>query len=234
MRHLISITFIMLVTCPVWADHDLDIYWFDDLFIYDTFGKSGRIFNVVVLDDKANLKIAGQVTTPADYNVRGYANYKKFLIVLIMTRVEIYDLGNPTQPTLVKTFRLQDQGSHPSGVKGIAPDNNTYTLLSYRSAAKLTMDDDSAKWKIENLKQRPKFQREDVTSYRSPPLLNVRGYPWPFVVKETPKFRYEVAWEVETLKSGLMHKKYLRKVNKKDGRAASSLFLGEELQTRGE
>ncbi len=234
MRRLMSITFIVLVTCPVWADHDLDVYSFDDLFIYDTFGEPSRIFNVVVLDDKTDLKIAGQAKTTADYNVDGYANYRNFLIVLLMDQVEIYDLNNPIQRTLVKTFMLQDQGSHPSGVKGIEPDNNTFTFLSYKSAAKLTMDDDSSRWKIENLKQRPELQREAVTSSRFPPFRHFPNYPWPFVVKETPKFRYEVDWEVETLECGRMHKKYLRKVTKKGDRVVSSLFLGEDLETCGE
>lgn len=37
MKYLFAILAIFFIAQPVWADHELDIYSFDNLFIYDTF-----------------------------------------------------------------------------------------------------------------------------------------------------------------------------------------------------
>lgn len=233
----------MLVAGAAWADHDLDIYSFDNLFIFDTFASGNtykRIFNIVVMDDTTNLKIAGQVKTTADYNVDGYAHYKNFLIVLLMNQVEIYDLNDPKNPVSVKTFKLQKRKSRHTGWGGIAQDNNKYILLSLLCAAELTMDDDVSKWNIEYHAKIPALHREDFTSSKFPPFIysstrNTPKDPWPFIVEETSRFRYEVDWEMEKHgKHSWMHKKYLRKVDRKDGIIKSSLLLGEQLETGGE
>ena len=61
------------------ADHDLDIYAFDDLFIFDTFAGPKpvrRQFNVVVLNDSTDLHVSGAVQTEIDFNVDGYAHLR--------------------------------------------------------------------------------------------------------------------------------------------------------------
>jgi hypothetical protein len=228
--------FIMFAVVSLfWADHDLDIYSFDDLFVFDTFTHEGRLFNIVVLNDADSLKIDGQIETNSNHNVDGYANYKNLLIVLLMNRVEVYDLNDPSQPILIKTIVLKEQGPYPRGYKGIVQKNNTYLLLSCTSIAQLTVTDDTTEWQIVSLGEKPKYQKEDFVSARFPPFKHQGRYPWPFIVRETPNFRYEVDWEVGAWEGyARMHKKYLRKIRKEDGKIVSSLFLGEHMETGGE
>ena len=235
MKSLLLSAFVILFACCVWADHDLDIYSFDNLFIFDTFIRdvSSRRFNVVILDDTTELKTIGQVETQADHNVDAYSNYKSYLIVLLWNQVEVYDLRNPIEPTLVKSFELQEHESWP-GCGRIIKDDKKFLLLSTKTTAELMMDDDIAKWKINKIRRTKELHEKTLIKPAFPPFDSGLCNLSPFVVRETDEFRYEICWKKEDRgKHVRAHKKYLRQVRKKNGEVVSNLFLGEIIQTGG-
>lgn len=233
---IFAVVLVLLLGNVVFADHELDIYSFDDLFIFDTFTndlQSRRMFNVVILSDTARLKIVGQVKTQVDSNVSAYSNYKNYLIVLLWNQVEIYDLRDPTNPTLAKSFSLQEHESRPGYVR-IIRDGKKFLFLSTKTTAELIMDNDITKWTINNIRRTKELHEKTLIKSHFPPFNYGLRNPSPFVVKETEKFRYEIYWEKETRgKHVWAHKKYLRKVRKKDERVVSNLLLGEIMETGG-
>ena len=192
------------------------------------------MFNVVILNDTAKLKIVGQVKTQADYNVDAYSNYKNYLIVLLWNRVEIYDLINPTKPTLVKFFSLQEHESWP-GWGRIIKDKTKFLLLSTKTTAELTMDDNIANWRINNIERKKQLHEKTLIKSNFPAFNYGLRDPNSFIVKETEKFLYEIFWETEEIeKYKRAHKKYLCKVRKKDKKVISNLLLGEIIETGGD
>jgi len=221
----------LLLLCPflAWADHDLDVFVMSDLFVFDTFSDqlTSRTFNVVVLKDNLELKICGKMKTKPDRNVDAYANYKHFLIVLLWNRVEVYDLRNPKQPVLAKSFSLSEHKPWP-GYGRIITNGNKFLVLSTRSTAELTADDDIAKWHVKNLERTEKLHTKTLIKPRFPAFHEGMRESNPFVVKKTERFRYEMWWEQGPWEGDqCSHKKYLRKVRQRNGAAVSSLLLGQ-------
>ena len=72
-----------------------------------------------------------------------------------------------------------------------------------------------------------------------PPYAYTVRFSWPFTVKETEQFSYEVDWEVEEWRkekgsASRTLKKYLRKIRQSDGQVVASLLLGKDLETADE
>ena len=78
MKRAVVILIVLSGAVSVEADHDLDIYSFGDVFIYDVFVQGGREFRFVSLTDSMDLMILGQVTTRSDYPLASYGHYDHF------------------------------------------------------------------------------------------------------------------------------------------------------------
>ncbi len=215
------------------ADHDLDIYAFDDLFIFDTFAGPEpvrRQFNVVILNDSTDLHVAGSVKTEIGFNVDGYAHYGHYLIVFMMDQITIYDLRNPRRPKIARWYHLADRG-RLSGHSGIRRDADGFTFKSLRSAARLVLAPDVKDWTVVELAAQPNFTRESLTT---------APFPWhrpheAFLVKETGRYRFQVEWDRGQCEDPHRdHVKLLRKRSKSTNGVVSSLILGEHGISCGE
>lgn len=232
MKYFFIISAIFFIAQPVRADHDLDIYSFDNLFIYDTFSKGSglRTINIVVLDDKRTLKVSGSVRSNVDANVDAFSNYKNFLIVLLWNRLEIFDLGNPQKPYLVKTYKLEQHRSWP-GFGRIIKDGNVFLLLSTKTTSKLIMDDDVNKWKMEPFERTEELHKATLIQSFFPAFDDFSNY----IVKKTKDFKFEIKWKtIKTGKYFTSHKKYLAKVRKSNNALVSKILLGEIGTTGGD
>lgn len=93
-----------------YADHELDIYAFQDIFVFDVLEKDGRTINFVSLRDSIDLAIVGRVTTGSHFPLCSYGHYKESLLVAFHDRLEFYDVSDPSMPRLEQVLALQDQG----------------------------------------------------------------------------------------------------------------------------
>ncbi len=231
MKYLLLILCIISLSFPVNADHDLDIYSFEDLFVYDKFGESiTRIFNIVTLRDEDELEIVGQISTLADKNVDAYSHYKNYLIVLIWNRIEVFDLSNPKCPIRVKLYQLKEHKSWP-GYGRIVKNGNKFYILSTKTTSELIVYDEITNWKIKDIERTNELHEKTLIESSFPPF----NYKDSFVVKETDKFLYEIFCRREEVgKYMWSNKKYLRKIRKKDRKVTSELLLGELIETGGD
>lgn len=232
MKYLFAAFAILFIAQPVWADHELDIYSFENLFIYDTFTKGSALktIHVVVLDDNQPLEIAGSVQSHVDANVDAFSNYKNFLITLLWNQVEIFDLSNPEMPRLVKTYKLEEHKPWP-GYGRIIKEGNTFLLLSTKTSSKLIMDDNVEKWQLEPFNRTEEIHKSTFIK----PIFPAFNDFHPYVVKESPHFTFEVRWKTKKLQEyEWSHEKYLVKVRKTDSIAVAEILLGNVIETGGD
>ena len=233
MRRWAFVVCLAILPSIIHADHDLDIYAFDHLFIFDTFAGPKpvrRQFNVVVLNDSTDLHVSGTVQTEIDFNVDGYAHYEHYLIVLMMDHITVYDLTDPRCPDVARSFALGNQG-RMSGYKGIRREDNGFTFKSHRSAARLVLAPDVQDWTVVDIAKQPVFSKEDRTSAS---FLRHRLHE-AFLIKETDRFRYLVEWEMGQCEDPRRnHVKLLRKRSRSSGDIVSFLILGEKPISCGE
>ncbi|MBU0700059.1 hypothetical protein KKE26_01990 [bacterium] len=231
MKYLFAIFAILFIAQPVWADHELDIYSMENLFIYDTFTKGSALktIHIVVLDDNQPLEIAGSIQSHIDANVDAFANYKKYLIALLWNYVEIFDLSNPKIPRLVKMYKLEEHKPWP-GHDRIIKDGNTFLLLSTKTSSRLIMDEKIEKWQLEPFNRTEEIHKSTFVKPIFPSFNDFQ----PFVVEESPNFTFEVRWKTKQLqKYEWSHEKYLVKVRKSDSTIVSEILLGKVVETGG-
>ena len=231
MKYLFAILAIFFIAQPVWADHELDIYSFDNLFIYDTFtrGSALKTIHIVVLDDNRPLEVAGSIQSHIDANVDAFSNYKNFIIVLLWNHVEIFDLSKPEAPRLVKTYKLEEHKPWP-GYGRIIKEGNTFLLLSTKTSSRLIMDDKVEKWQLEPFNRTEEIHNATLIKPTFPAFNDFH----PFVVKEAPNFTYEIRWKTKKLRDyEWSHEKYLVKVRKSNNITVSEILLGEIIETGG-
>lgn len=231
MKYLFAILAILFIAQPVRADHELDIYSFDNLFIYDTFtrGSALKTIHIVVLDDNKPLEIAGSIQSRIDANVDAFSNYKNFLIALLWNHVEIFDLSNPKIPRLVKTYKLEEHRPWP-GYGRIIKEGNTFLLLSTKTSSKLIMDDKVEKWQLEPFNRTEEIHKSTFIKPIFPEFNDFHS----FVVKESPNFTFEIRWKTKKLQDyEWSHEKHLVKVRKSDNSTVSEILLGKVIETGG-
>ena len=233
-----SLAIALMCSClragPSSADHELDIYGFDDVFVFDVLGRGGRIINLVCLQDSLDLAIAGQATTGAHFGLSSYGHHQESLLVSFHDRVEIYDVSDRSRPLLQQTVSLLDDAGHHLQWPKIAKVGVRYFVVSAQPPRELTPGAKGTGWSIRPAEDPPVIARQDVMMSRFPDFDHSRRYEWPFVVLTTDQFRYEVGWRVRRSGSYRMHEKFLWKVRITDGLIVSSLRLGETVETFGE
>lgn len=209
------------------ADHDLDTYAFNGFFVYDTFGGPSpvrRHFNVVVLRDTAELKIARRFDTIVDGNISSYAHHGTYLIVLIGDWVEVFDLkGQEERP--LRRWRIERSDIDVTGTKGIRPDADGLTIvpsLNGRVPAKLWTQGDVGDWKLVRLDRDPKLSADEIITSGLP----YYGGKDTVLVHESERHRFQVEWEKGRCSPRVNHRKFLRKRRTDDRQIVSSLLLG--------
>ena len=108
MKWVVVILMVLSGAVSADADHDLDIYSFGNVFVYDVFVQGGRELRFVSLVDSTDLMVLGQVTTRSDYPLASYGHHEHFLLVTFRNRVEIYGVQDLRNPSLVQRISLTD------------------------------------------------------------------------------------------------------------------------------
>lgn len=131
------------------AGGEFKVYTFGNVLVFDAEAKGffvgGRCFNVIPLDDKADLKISTIAYFGTDAAVYAYENFNNFLIVLLWKNVLVLDLSDLQQPKLVKNYELIEHARRP-GQGTIIQKGNKFKILGARVSAELTAYDDIDKW----------------------------------------------------------------------------------------
>jgi hypothetical protein len=215
-------------------------YAFADRVVFDTVetdrvtSRSTRLLNVVSLDDKGGLKVVGKVAMPGQSAYVGaYGSRNDKLIVLLWDRVEIYDLADAAKPRFVQSLPLGDQGfSSPGHPLVEAAGEGKFLLLNTRSTTELTTEGEGLEWRTRTLPPPTPEQKarmvapppDGLPSEEDPPAL-------PRLLRESDRFRYELLWVDKRRTGEIVHRKYLRQVEKASGRTASELLLHTAIET---
>jgi hypothetical protein len=204
-------------------------YAYEDRVVFFTCSKSGSPeFDVILLDDATLLKVGGRVPVSVARSFDAAVNYKNQWIVLTWDRVEIYDLADPAHPVVAAKFHLEKQTSAPGYPRFERVAENKFLVLAGATAAELTAEGDGPKWTLaeipltaEHRKKMAEMPEERFSEHNNHPV----------VVRETPKFRYEVVWKHRARTGEFISRQHLRKIDKAIQRTVSDLVLGERLET---
>lgn len=231
---LVLLLILFYSSTQLFADHDLDIYEFNDLFVFDTLGESKtREFNFVSLIDDDELKIVGKISTLADHDVDAYYHYNDYLVVLIGNRVEIFDLSVPSKPVRVELHELREHdplADYPR-IVGCCSDikhGPKLLVLSNKYTARVFFDPVRVVNAIRTGRFNNRYMKDIVEVDRDiPPYYEPRNKP--FAVKTTDKYRYELTIDPDEIERSCLsrRKKVLRKVKIESGSEISSLVLGK-------
>jgi hypothetical protein len=206
-----------------------DVAAFDSVVVDRVTYRSSRVLNVVRLSDDAPLQVAGKAAMPgASHYIGALANDGEKLIVLLWDRVEIYDLAAPTRPAFLAGFELGDQGvKSPGGALIERVGEHRFQLLNTINTSELTLDGDRRDWRVAALAPPDRAQLARMAQSRA---LGDHNGP-PVVLRETERFRYELAWTERHRPSEILHRAYLRKVAKAGGGIVSRLLVGGDSET---
>jgi hypothetical protein len=184
---------------------------------------------VIVLDDAGPLKIAGRVGSSASRNFDAATNYNNFVLAVTWNRLEVFDLSDPTHPTVAAKFDLKEQeklSGYPRIEKSAA---DKFLVLSAVGAHELTVKGEAAKWTVREISLTPELRKKGETP---PPEVRLSDENTKLTaVRETDQFRYDLIWREKSKTGEILHREYLRKVDKKTQRSVSELLLAEHLET---
>ena len=228
-----------------YADHDLDIYAFQDIFVFDVLEKDGRTINFVSLQDSIDLAIVGRVTTGSHFPLCSYGHHKESLLVSFHDRLEFYDVSDPSMPRLEQVLALEDQeGKHLFWPEIAKLGKQMFVLAKQRASRheptgpkwipqvfELQHGPTSPKWSVQRIENPPEIGSDHLMMSIFPSFDHSPRDEWPFVVHTTDRFRYEVGWQVRRFENYSIHDKFLWKIRREDNIIISSLKLGEMMET---
>ncbi|MDA0745322.1 MAG: hypothetical protein O2954_02315 [bacterium] len=225
---------LFVVTQTVCADHDLDIYSFNNVFVFDLLVKDGRIINFVSLNDTTDLSVSGHVKTRSNFGLSSYGHHATSLLVAFHDRLEVYSLSAPDRPERIQVLPLEDENSRPLFWPKIARSGDQFFIVSRKTVLALDQDSTNKKWILQWVDDPPEIERDHLMMDKFPPFNHSPLQDWPFRIGQSEAFYYEVGWKVIPGEHYRMHEKYLRKIRRNDGAIVSSLKLGELMETFGE
>jgi hypothetical protein len=189
----------------------------------------GLEVRIIVLDDAGPLKIAGRVGSSASRNFDAATNYNNFVLAVTWDKLEIFDLSDPIHPTVAAKLDLKEQeklSGYPRIEKSAA---NKFLVLSPVGAHELTVQGEAAKWTVREIPLTPELRKKGQTPPREVGLADENTKLT--AIRETDQFRYELIWREKSKTGEILHREYLRKVDKKTQRSVSELLLAEHLET---
>jgi len=223
---------------PGRADSAGSSYAFANRVVFDTVevdrvtSRSTRLLNVVPLDDKGPLKVAGKAAMPGQSAyIAAYGSRKDALIVLLWDRVEIYDLADAAKPRFVRALALADQGVSAPGqplVETAGADE--FVLLGTRNTTRLTAAD-GGDWRATPLPPPTPEQRARMSAPPDAVLAHQKPMAAPLLLRQSDRFRYELVWTEKRQPGRVVHRKYVRQVDKANGRPTSEILLGTDIET---
>ena len=228
------IWFLVIANSQVRADHDLDIYVVNDMFVHDLLVEQGRIVNFVPLQDSLDLFVVSHVETDSHFPLSSFGHHETTLLISFHNRLEVYDLSQPAAPVLGQVLELRDQQGKPLRWPDIAKLESRYFVVAGGHVFALHPPSNGTKWAIKRVENPPTIKKEDLMKSRFPIYRWGLNEPWPFHLKTTELFRWEVGWKLEEGPDYRMRVKFLWKILRKDDSVVSSLRLGEVYEAFGE
>lgn len=228
---------LLVAACGVaHADSDLSTHLHGNCLVFDKFADDGqRYLMVVPLRDDTELQVAAQGRmAPVPY-IEAYASQGNWLIALYRDQVFVYEVRDAGAPNLAAEFHLKNRGQLPGYSQIIRIDDHNIVLLSAMSTAELKAEgNDPKKWTTADLERTPALQAKaqsepaDSAFERS---KNISDRPDPMIIKETARFRYQLAWRTRTGQAEVVHTKVVQKIDRASGHVVSELALGSETET---
>lgn len=206
------------------------VYAYENRVVFYSCDKTGALgFNIVVLEDGSDLKIGGRVAVTAKRGFDAISHYKDYLLILTWDLLEIFDTTDPAHPTLTAKFTMRNQGKFQGYDRIERMSDNSFFILSGLGTGELTFAGDTPKWTYADVERTPvqnkMVQAEPPESRLSRDIQDV------FPLQETTKFRYELVWKDRKRPGEVLHREFVRKVDKITQRSVSALLLGERLET---
>ena len=216
----------LLVTAAS-ADHDLGVYWFNDVLVADQFVPGGHEIRVIRMTDAEDLRIAATVLVEQDFSFDGYAHWGNYLLVVIRNRIEVFDFSEPSRPSKVRVLALHADEGGGRGTIGMGVADSTLIALTYCCTGAVELSDDVSSWTVVPSERRPSWPEPPV-DYSFPPRSNT-------TVRTTQAFAYELVWVPYRTPTGTTWRELFLQKRHVRGRALSStIFLGANLETIGE
>lgn len=205
-------------------------YAYEDRVVVMTCDKVGTPeLHVILLDDANPLKVAGRVGVPSDRLFDSAAHYKNFLLLTRWNKLEVYDFTDVTRPTLAASFDLNKRGTFTGYDRIEQTAENKILVMTSLGTVEVTAEGEPSKWNITEVP--PSKELEKKMSGRTAEWRFTDQNQKSVVVRETPQFRYELAWREKSSTGEILHRQYLRKVDVATRRIASEILLGAHLET---
>jgi hypothetical protein len=205
-------------------------YAYDDRVVVMSCNKTGAPeLQVILLDDRSSLKVSGRVAVPSNrlFDTAGHLN--NLVMLVRWNKLEVYDFTDSTHPTLAASFDLNKRGNFPGYERIEQTAANKILVMTSLGTVEVTTDGDPSKWGLAEVPPSKEFEKK--MSGRTPEWRFVDQNEKAVVLRETPQFRYELAWKEKSSTGEILHRQYLRKVDRTTQRAASEMLLGEHLET---
>jgi hypothetical protein len=214
--------------CRAQCEHTT--YAYEDRVVVMACNKVGvPELRIILLDDRSPLKVSGRAAVPSNRLFDTAGHYKNFLMLVRWNKLEVYDFSEITHPALAASFDLNKRGSFPGYERIEQTAENKILVMTSLGTVEVTTDGDPAKWHLAEVPPSEELQKK--MSGRPPEWRFADQNERAVVVRETPQFRYELAWREKSSTGEILHRQYLRKVDVATQRAASELLLGEHLET---
>jgi hypothetical protein len=212
------------------ADCEHVAYAYEDRVVVQSCNKASvPELRVVVLDDTSPLKVTGRVEVPSQRSFDIAAHYNNFLLLVRYDKFEVYDLADPAHPNLAANFVIKKRESAPGSARIEQTATNKFVVMTGLGVVEVTAEGEPSKWGIAEIPMSKELQKK--MSGRPPEWRFWDQNEHAVVVRETPKFRYELVWREKSSTGEILHRQYLRKVDITTQQAASELLLGQHLET---
>lgn len=206
------------------------VYAYENRVVFYSCDKTGALgLNVVVLDDASDLKVTSRVPVSAKRGFDAISRYKDHVLILTWDLLEIFDTTDPAHPTVEAKFTMKNQGKFQGYDRIERQSDNSFFVLSGLGTGELTFAGDAPKWTYTDVERTPALNK--IVQAEPPESRLSRDIQDVTPLLETEKFRFELAWKNKVRPGEVVHREFLRKVDKTTQRTVSALLLGERLET---
>lgn len=206
-------------------------YAYEDRLVVYTCGKGGRPeLQLIVLNDDSAVKATGSVKLTAQRSFDAAMNHNNLLVLLTWDNLEIFDLSEPTHPTLAAKLQLKDQARLRGYPRIERTAVNKFLVIATVGVTEVTAEGQPAKWALKDLPATPEIQKK-MSSRPAESRFYLEMDSTAVVLRETPKFRYELVWKDKARPGQVIHGQYVQQIDKSTQQIASELALGRRLET---
>jgi hypothetical protein len=185
--------------------------------------------HVIVLDDQKALSVTGRVSASSSRVFDTAGHFKDYVMLIRWDQFDVYDLSDAAHPRLATTFVLKKHGTFEGYNRIEQHAENKFLVATSLGAVEVTAEGEPAKWALTEVPisddlAKKRWQVPSTFQYVDQNLSRV-------VLKETPRFRYELVWKEKTAPGEIWHRQYVCKLEADTGKPVSELLVGEHLET---